>query len=115
MERKSIVLETEKQHSLDQLVKDLETILDATLVSRSDQVIGTSTVALVVLEEFYFRVSSYVSLTVLIIEDENKQRVELIGSGGGNGMFGIDLGANQDFAQRARNILVKRGFVELLD
>ncbi len=112
MERKSIILNSYKKDSLDDLVNALESDLSGTLVTRSNKVIGTTTIILVVFEKYYMRVGSYVSLTVLMLEDNSKQRIELTGSGGGNGIFGIDWGANQDFADSAKNILVKKGFTE---
>ncbi len=113
MERKSIFLSRYKKDSIDSLVNVLDANLSASLVTRIDKTIGDSNIVLAVFEKFYFRVGSFVSLTVLMSENDFNQKVELIGSGGGAGLIGIDWGANQSFATAAKDILIENGFTEV--
>ncbi len=110
MARENIVLRSAIKHPVDSLVALLDSELAGELVTRIDKTIASSNITLLVYEKFYMRVSSYVSLTILIVEDEAGQTIELIGSGGGNGIFGIDWGANSAFAGSAKLILVEKGF-----
>ena len=41
------------------------------------------------------------------------QQATIIGTGGGEGLMNISLGANQDFARRVAKVLAKLGFEEI--
>ena len=56
-------------------------------------------------EKFYFRNGSYASLTVVLTENNDEKTADIIGSGGGEGLFNISWGANSSFARDAENIL----------
>ncbi len=110
MARENIILSSATKYSIDSLVALLDSKLSGELVTRIDKTIASSNITLLVYEKYYMRVSSYVSLTILIVENETVQTIELIGSGGGNGVFGIDWGANEAFAESAKLILGEKGF-----
>ncbi len=110
MDRENVVLRSGTKQPIDSLVALLDSKLSGDLVTRIDKTIASSKITLLVYEKYYMRVGSYVSLTVLIVEDETGQTIELIGSGGGNGIFGIDWGANSAFAESAKLILSEKGF-----
>jgi hypothetical protein len=62
---------------------------------------------LMVVEKFFFRNSSRASLTILLTTDDFNTNVEIVGSGGGQGMlFKFDWGAKESF---------ERGVIKLLD
>ena len=61
-------------------------------------------------EEYYFRVSSYVALTLMFTEDDNGQYVVIAGMGGGSGLSNISWGANKSFEKRAVKFLQQYGF-----
>ncbi len=70
-------------------------------------------VYLFVYEKFYFRSSNRASLTVLITGDEFKTTIDVISSGGGQGfLFKLSLGAEKNFVNGLRKILVSKGFKE---
>jgi len=61
-------------------------------------------------EKYFMRNGSYASLTVLLTENGNVQTADIIGSGGGEGIFNLSWGANSDFADMAERVLSKNGF-----
>ncbi len=61
-------------------------------------------------EEYYFRVNSYVALSILLTEDDNGQNAIITGVGGGSGMSNISWGANKSFAKKGIKFLEQYGF-----
>lgn len=61
-------------------------------------------------ERYFFRNGSYASLTVMLTEFDGMQTADIIGSGGGEGLFNFSWGANADFAESAERILKTCGF-----
>ena len=61
-------------------------------------------------EKYYFRNGSYAALSVMLTDLGVVQTADIVGSGGGEGIFNISLGANSEFAQDAAAILWKIGF-----
>lgn len=55
---------------------------------------------------------SYANLTVLLVETSKIQTAQIIGSGGGNGVFNLSWGTNSNFAESARSVLEEYGFTE---
>ena len=68
---------------------------------------------LLILERYYMRNGSMAVSTVQIIDSGEVQQVTIIGTGGGEGLMNISLGANQDFARRVAKVLAKLGFEEI--
>ena len=60
-------------------------------------------------EKYYFRNGSYASLTVVLTENGDEKTADIIGSGGGEGLFNISWGANSSFARDAENVLRRYG------
>lgn len=56
-------------------------------------------VLLLILERYYMRNGSMAVSTVQIIYSGEVQQATIIGTGGGEGLMNISLGANQDFAR----------------
>ena len=67
-------------------------------------------VLLLILERYYMRNGSMAVSTVQIIDSGEVQQATIIGTGGGEGLMNISLGANQDFARRVAKVLAKLGF-----
>ena len=70
-------------------------------------------VLLLILERYYMRNDSMAVSTVQIIDSGEVQQATIIGTGGGEGLMNISLGANQDFARRVAKVLAKLGFEEI--
>ena len=73
-------------------VKDIQELceiigeeLKAEFLHKKDVETGTGTVILLAFEKMYFRVESYVSLTIMLTEERLIQTADIIGSGGGSG------------------------------
>lgn len=61
-------------------------------------------------EKYFFRNGSYASLNIMFTEFDGVQTADIVGSGGGEGLFNISLFANSDFAGSAEKILKSYGF-----
>ena len=61
-------------------------------------------------EKYFFRNGSYASLNVMLTEFDGVQTADIVGSGGGEGLFNISLFANSDFAGGAEKVLQSYGF-----
>ena len=70
-------------------------------------------VLLLVFERFYLRNSSMTANILQIIDDGQKQSATIVGTGGGDGIFNISLGTNNDFACKAAKTLAALGFTEV--
>ena len=70
-------------------------------------------VLLLILERYYMRNGSMAVSTVQIIDSGEVQQATIIGTGGGEGLMNISLGAYQDFARRVAKVLAKLGFEEI--
>lgn len=97
---------------MHELANILKREIDAELVYESWRKFDCTTVLLISFERFYFRNGSYASLTIMLVENEHTQTADIIGSGGGEGIFNIGLGANSSFANMAVKILQKYGYIE---
>lgn len=67
-----------------------------------DRDFGAGRVSVLVYEKYYMRVSSYVSLTVVLASRQEQPgitEINAIGSGGGNGIMGITWGAEDDITE----------------
>lgn len=84
--------------------------IGADLISESSQEFSDGAVILLCFEKYYFRTGSYASLTILLTERESQQTADIIGSGGGAGLFNFSYGSNSDFAGSAKKTLMNYGF-----
>ncbi|MFH2117262.1 MAG: DUF6054 family protein [Bacillota bacterium] len=72
---------------------------------------GTDSICLMVFEKFYYRNGSRASLTVLVSEQGDQVTVDVTGSGGGQHIFfKFNFGAESNFVQLVKNILIPKGF-----
>ena len=62
-------------------------------------------------EAYYYRIGSYITLTVIIEETVDKTTVEIISSGGSS-YWGFSLGAEKDAIKRIVQLLKENGFIE---
>lgn len=67
-------------------------------------------IALLSFERYYFRNNSYAGLTVMLTESEETQTADVIGFGGGEGLFNFSFGANSETAELAEKLLREHGF-----
>lgn len=102
---------TGKSKSLEELSKELQSELGSEVVCEEKALDDRA--LLLCFEQYYFRCSSYVALSVMLIESEECQEAVVAGFGGGDGLANISWGANKSFAVKAVKILSKYGFEEV--
>lgn len=96
-----------------ELAEFIKDNFDGELVCSEYQDLNDNTKVLVMnYEKYYFRVSSYVGLTIVITEYNGVQTAIITGFGGGGGLLNISYGANNSFAARMAEVLKKLGFEE---
>ena len=95
---------------IEELSRILKKELSAELVTESQRYFDYCKVALLVFEKYFFRNGSYANLTIMLTETTDCQTADIVGSGGGEGLFNISWGANTDFAEAAESILAHKGF-----
>lgn len=96
--------------SMNDLLFHLRKELPGEFVAKAEYSFADGKTALLVYEKYFFRNGSYANLTILLSEQDGKQTADLIGSGGGEGLFNFSWGANSNFAGTAAKILEKYGF-----
>ncbi len=65
-----------------------------------------------IFEEYYFRISSNLSLTFIINETSNETAIDIISSGGTSGLLGISYGAEENAVNRIVQLFRDNGFIE---
>ncbi len=96
-----------------ELAETIKDNFDGELVCCECQDLNDNTKVLVMnYEQFYFRVSSYVGLTIVITEYNGMQTALITGFGGGGGLLNISYGANKSFAVKMVEMLSNLGFEE---
>lgn len=97
---------------LEEIVEHLKKEEPGQLVAEIPRHADGHKVVLLVFEKYYWRNGSYANLTVLLTETPEVQTADIIGSGGGEGLFNFSWGANEHFADEAARILADCGFHE---
>ena len=106
----NIKMQGNKSKEIKQLANILKSEINAELVCESRRSLDDVSVILLSFEKYYMRNGSYASLTVMLTESENEQTADIVGSGGGEGIFNISWGANSEFADMAQRVLYRYGF-----
>lgn len=94
---------------IEKAVKNMD-VMEMELVSRHQEQQGEASIVLFVFEKYYFRVSSYVTLTMLLTSLGDKQTAYVVGSGGGSGLCNWSYGANDKIAKEAKKVLEECSF-----
>ena len=63
-------------------------------------------------EEYYLRINSTLTLTVIVEESAYGKSVDIISSGGKSGLLGLSYGAEQSAVKHIINLLKANGFTE---
>ena len=103
-------LQCKEDRSLQDIIRSLNGISGAERVSTVHHTFSDGEVFLLVYEKYYFRVGGYASLTVQLAKQESLITADVIGSGGGGGIFNHSFGANRKFAKECIDILQALGF-----
>ena len=109
----AISMVADNSKSIEELAAILKREIDGELVYDSPRRLDSAVAWLLSFERFYFRNGSYATLTIMLTERENHKTADIIGSGGGEGLFNISMGANASFASMAVDLLQQCGFKEV--
>ena len=70
------------------------------------------TITIFVAEEYYFRINSTLTLTVIVEETVDETTVEIVSGGGREGLVGLSYGAEKSAMKRIVKLLKENGFRE---
>jgi len=73
---------------------------------------GNGKVTVFVAEDYYIRINSTLTLTVIIQENTDKTTVDIISGGGKTGWLGLSYGAEKSAVKRIVRLLEDNGFIE---
>lgn len=99
------------QLSLDDVAEKIMNDVGAEPITQNRIDLGEGKLAIFVgMEDYYFRVKNYVSLSIMLTDDNYVQRAVIMGSGGGDGLLNFSWGANKSLAKRGEKALLALGF-----
>ncbi len=99
---------------IEQITVDMIEMLEK--VGKSCELIGASSRGsnvMIVFEKYYFRSNSTASLSIMLTEKDGSIYADVMGSGGGTGIFNVSWDAEENFVGSAKSVLLGMGFVEL--
>ena len=106
----TVRLTAARKCSLQEIHERIHCIAGAEQISKTAQSINDVTIWTLVYEKYYFRVSSYTSVTIVLTEYGQEQTACIVSSGGGAGLANHSLGANRKFAKECVRALESCGF-----
>lgn len=106
----TICMKAVRQYTLQEIHEKIHYIKGAEQISKSVQTVGGVTIWTLAYEKYFFRASSYTSLTVVLTEHGQEQTACVVASGGGAGMVNHSLGANRNLAKACVRVLESCGF-----
>ena len=65
-----------------------------------------------IFEDYYFRIRSNLTLTIFVEENDEEINVEVVSSGGKEGLAGFSYGAEKSAVKRVVKLLKENGFTE---
>lgn len=98
---------------ITKVIRALKQSLGGEYISESWHELGDATAVLLSYEKYFFRNGSYTGLTILLTESTSTQHADIVGFGGGSGLFNISWGSNSEYADDAARILQSLGFREI--
>lgn len=100
-----------KNINIEELKGLLAAGLKAELCAETYRQVGQTTVIQLAFDRYYFRSRSVASLVLLILKTNEDCQIDLISTGGGEGIFKIDLwGTHGSFLNKASSLLRSIGF-----
>lgn len=107
----TIQMQADKQYPLDKIHRKLHVIKGAEQVSKTVQTIQDVTLWVLVYQKYYFRISSYASVSIVLTEYGQTQTACVVASGSGAGIANRSYGADRNFAKDCVSALEFCGFV----
>jgi len=106
----SIKMEGHCFNTIKEIALAIKSETNAELVCENYHHIDFVNVGVLAFEKYFFRNGSYASLMVVLTENGDEKTADIIGSGGGEGLFNISWGANAEMAEKTERILSRYGF-----
>lgn len=94
------------------VVRSFQRSIGGEFISEVRHTFGDTTAVLLSYEKYFFRTDSYTGLTVMLTQDDTAQYADIVGFGGGSGVFNLSWGSNSEYAYNAADILTSLGFRE---
>ena len=69
-------------------------------------------ITIFIAEDYYYRINSTLTLTVIVEEGADKTTVDIISSGGKTGLLGFSYGSEKSAVNRIVQMLKENGFTE---
>lgn len=95
---------------IERILRELATSEDRFFTKKFE--CGNCILTIFIIEEFYLRIASDLTLTVIVEEAADKTSVEIITGGGKEGFLGLSFGAEKSAANRVVKLLKENGFTE---
>lgn len=99
--------------SITKVARELKRSIGGEYISESWHEFGDVTAVQLSYEKYFMRTGSYTGLTVMLTEGVGAQYADIVGFGGGSGLFNISWGSNSEYADDAARILQSLGFREI--
>lgn len=112
MKNKGIKLIKEGVSDIQDLSNKVKSNINADLVYESWRYANDVKIIFMCFEKYYFRNNSAAGLSLLITESNLVQTIDVVGFGGGEGLFNLSWGANSDFLESVVGLLKEHGFRE---
>ena len=114
MASRKITMYSEKKFELEEFKNIMKSELyklklDVDFVAEVYRELGETKTLLLILERYYLRTKSYVSLTILLSEFREYQSADIISSGGKEVLF--SWGAEENFVKKGEEVLRNMGFL----
>lgn len=106
----TILMNADKQYSLQEIHEKIHYIKGAEQISKSVQTIHDVLVWTLAYEKYFFRAGGYATLTVTLTEYGQEQTACIVAAGGGAGIINHSFGANRGFAKDCVEVLKSCGF-----
>lgn len=110
MKNKGIHMIREGKIDIIDISKLVKSKLNAELVYENWRYSNDVRIIFMCFEKYYFRNNSFAGLSLLITESNLVQTVDIVGFGGGEGLFNLSWGANSEFKESVINIFKEKGF-----
>ncbi len=112
MKNKGIKLIKEGVSDIQDLSNKVKSNINADLVYDNWRYTNDVTIIFMCFEKYYFRNNSAAGLSLLITESNLVQTIDVVGFGGGEGLFNLSWGTNSDFLESVVGLLKEHGFRE---
>ena len=110
MKNKGVKMIREGNFDIIEISQLVKSSIQADLVYENWRYSNEVRIVFLCFEKYYFRNNSTAGLSLLITDSNSAQTIDVVGFGGGEGLFNLSWGANSDFLESVVSILKEKGF-----